>query len=206
MSHCAPCKSRLGTGGLKDDEEAGIGGTWIGSGAATRSGMIGKTSFRSGSTPAPAPVRPSETVNALFLGTGAASWQRTAKGAVWTGSRAALRRLKQRTPRTWIPAVTVDEKPPFYPYAVYTGGPNALVYADNVVRKRKVVAVRNGGVTGLEVRVGAPVDTLAFGTGCDTCELMGTGAEVGTGGQELQHLSKEHEFLPMMKARRRRRR
>lgn len=107
-------------------------------------------------------------------------------GALGSGARGAT--VSQQILRsTWIPAHTSPVAPAgILPWALYTGGRFAYVYTARGVTRRRVVAARNAGPLGLEIRVGGTVRGASrFGTGCMR--------EFGSG-QQLSELALYHGF------------
>lgn len=85
----------------------------------------------------------------------------------------------------WIAAVTSASAGPIGEiWAVYTGGKRAKLYVAGKEQIRRVLEIRNGGATGVEVRLGVPV--LAFGTGGCQRPKPGTGQQHRRHGQGYQ--------------------
>lgn len=89
----------------------------------------------------------------------------------------------------WVPAsATRQLDAPLW--ATYTGGKRARLHIGGLSQVRRVISVRNGGPTGLEVRLGRPV--VEFGSGgCGKPKQgmgMGTGCGLGTGAEKPTHV------------------
>ena len=162
MAHCNPCKSKLGTGGRINAPLRASGGGWVQPSTGQRDIDVDSLDYGP---------------NQMML-----AWPNVRNFR--TGLRRrymTLARVQRVSPSQWIPSVSsLGTTPPFYPYALYTGGKYAMLFADKTSSKRRVLEFRNGGPTNLEVRLGAIVALEAgFGTGCNTCEaLLGTGGHV----------------------------
>lgn len=77
----------------------------------------------------------------------------------------------------WVPATSIDVDPGLATWAYFPGGQRARLHINGVEQKRRVLGHKNGGATGLLVRLGEIIKEFGSGGCGDLTGLPGTGGE-----------------------------